>query len=239
MKYLAVVGLLLIPAMVVAQGHVCPSEHAANKGYSAFEEFHNVMAPAWHTAYPANDVKALYAAGPEFERLFPKIAEIEAKMHSPFRKAAFLTHREEFAKLVKEFATAAQASDSGAVMTIMPKLHDAFEMTASALAPMPYPQVDGILVTVGLILDQHMPLNNTEGIVGSTATLTEKMASLTPESLPEPLQPQKEEHVKEFAAWKLLAAEMQTCCDKNDMTGYRKAADSLRTKLSAFVEMYL
>ena len=63
--------------------------------------FHEVMAPTWHTAYPAKDFDALVAAGPKFDSLFKGIADIQPTMKSAKRKAAFLTHREKFAQMVK------------------------------------------------------------------------------------------------------------------------------------------
>jgi|WetSurMetagenome_2_1015567.scaffolds.fasta_scaffold227576_2 hypothetical protein len=235
------IRILLLLALVtsVAYAQTCPSSKAAQAGVSPFETFHKLMHPAWHEAYPAKDYAALMKAAPEFEKAFEGIAALEAKTNNPTRKAAFLEHREEFAGFVKSFAEAAKANDSLKVYEIMPKLHEAFEMTASACLPRPYPEVEAIAVTTHLIVDKHLPANNAEGITGSTETLVLKLQGLTEKSLPAELQEKKAEILPIFAGWTKLAAQMKESLDKKDMTGYKKLADDLSGQVAGFTEKYL
>ncbi len=230
-------ALALLTTLAYAQ--TCPSSRAAKAGISPFETFHKIMHPAWHEAYPAKDFAALMKAAPEFEKAFEAIAALEAKTNNPTRKAAFLQHREEFAGLVKSFASAAKADDSQAVYEIMPELHEAFEMTASACMPRPYPEVEAIAITTHLILDKHLPADNAEGIVGSTETLQEKMKALTEKSLPSELQEKKAEILPLFADWTKLSARMKESLDKKDMAAYKTSAEELKGKVAGFCEKYL
>ena len=56
----------------------------------------------------------------------------------------------------------------------MPRVHEAFEQTAAMLSPYSYPELEGAMMTAGIILEQHIPKNNMEGITGSTETLVTK-----------------------------------------------------------------
>ncbi|MEW6050151.1 MAG: hypothetical protein AB1644_03705 [Candidatus Zixiibacteriota bacterium] len=236
-----IIRALLILTLVAAtvHGQTCPSSKAAKAGISPFETFHVIMHPAWHTAYPAKDYAALVTAAPEFEKAFVAIAELEAKMKNPVRKASFLENREAFASFVKQYAEAAKTGDSLKVYEIMPKLHESFEMTASACLPTPYPELEALTVTTHIIVEKHLPADNTEGITGSTETLVTKVQALTQKSLPESLKTKKGEILPLFTGWGKIAAQLKECCDKKDMTNYKKLVDDLSSQIDGFSEKYL
>lgn len=239
--WICVLTLVFTSMLALAEepGHVCPSDHAANQGFKAFGTFHEVMAPTWHTAYPDKDYDALLAAGPKFDSLFKGIADIQPTMKSVSRKAAFLNHRETFAQMVKAYAAAAKAGLKDSCYVLMPELHEAFEMTASALSPYSYPQLEAAIMTSGIIVEQHIPANNMEGITGSTETLVSKLAALNEETVPAEIKDQASALAKEFQAMNLLAQKMKTSCDQKDMAAYKQQATELNAQLKAAADTYL
>ncbi|PWB74749.1 hypothetical protein C3F09_03410 [candidate division GN15 bacterium] len=239
MRKLVLLAALLVSATVSAADKQCPSDEAAKAGMSPIAGFHEVIAPLWHAAYPDTNYEAMLKAGPDVEKAFGPIAGMEARMKNVGRKAAFLTNREEFSKLVKRYAAACRAGNKDSVYLLLPQLHDAFEKTASACTPTPYPEFDGLMVTVDLILHSHLPKGNVAGTVGSTETLVAKAKNLTPESLPESLQDKKESITPEFEAIRALAGRMQETCSKNEMVKYKALAEELKEKLTAFSADYL
>ena len=58
--------MLFITATITAEPQQCPADKAAEHGYTAYDAFHKLMAPAWHTAWPAKDFGSLFKAGSEF-----------------------------------------------------------------------------------------------------------------------------------------------------------------------------
>ena len=240
MRFWAILtAVLLLSAAAYSADKTCPSDQASNDGISAFESFHKVVAPIWHAAYPDSNFEKMLAAGPDFVKAFGEISAIEPKMKNVSRKAAFLTHREQLADLVKRYDAACKAGNKDSVYALVPPLHEAFEMTASASMPIPYPEFDGLVVTVDLIVNTHLPKNNTNGIVGSTETLVIKSKGLTVESLPAELNSQEKTVAAEFAAIQSLANQMQECCTKNDMAKYKAYAEEMKGKLAAFSDTYL
>lgn len=239
--WISLFAVLVVASLAMAEepGKICPSDHAANKGYDAFGAFHEVMAPTWHKAYPDKDFAALLAAGPKFDSLFKGIADIEPTMKNTKRKAAFLTHREEFAHLVKAYAEAAKAGLQDSCYVLMPTVHEAFEQTAAVVVPYSYPELEGAMMTTGIIVEQHIPKNNAEGITGSTETLVSKVAVLNEKTIPEELKDQQEALVREFAVINELTTQMKECCDKKDMDNYKKHATELSAKLKEISETYL
>ncbi len=242
--------LLIVPSIYAAEpppeeepggGHAsCPAHRAAELGHNPFEAFHKIMAPAWHTAWPDKDYDALLAAGPEFQGAFVGIANMEPTFKTKNRKEAFLKARDSFSKIVEMYAAAAEKGNKETVYDLMPKLHDAFEMTASTLLPVSYPEIEAAMITLNLITQTHLPKKNMEGVVGSTETLVAKFDVLEDTTaIPDDLKEKKKEILTEIAAMKKLARQMKECCGKNDMEQYKEHATELDTKLKKFFEKYI
>jgi len=234
-----VIVVLALAPLVLAADEKCPSAQAANAGVSDFEGFHKVIAPVWHGAYPDSNFDAMLAVGPDFEKAFASIAGMEARMKNVSRKAAFLMNREKLADLVKRYASACKAGDKDSVYVLLPDLHEAFEMTASACLPTTYPEFDGLVVTANLILNRHLPKNNTEGIAGSTETLVAKAKNLTAITLPASLRDKEKVILPELQAIQVLVDQMHKRFTQNDMGKYKSLAEELKGKLAAFAAAYL
>lgn len=238
-NFITVLVVLTMAAVVMAADEKCPSAQVTKAGVSEFDGFHNVIAPVWHGAYPDSNLDAMMAAGPDFEKALIPIAGIEAKMKNVSRKAAFLMNREKLANYVKRYAAACKAGYKDSLYALLPDLHEAFEKTASACLPTPYPEFDGLVVTVNLILNTHLPKNNTKGIIGSTETLVAKAKNLTVSSLPTSLRNKENVFLPEFQAIQALAGQIQECCARKDMAKYKPLAEELKGKLAAFESEYL
>jgi hypothetical protein len=240
---LALLPVLLL-AMAAAAGEqkgesFCPAQRVAEKGQTVFEEFHQVMAPAWHMAWPKKDFDALFAVAPKFEKKFEAIAELKPELPNERRKAAFTSNRDELGKIVAAYAKAAAEGDQETVYELMPKLHDAFEQTASSLLPVHFPEIESALITTRLILETHLPNNNDEGVTGSTETLVTRVSSLNEEAVPEELHESMDEVTSAFAAMKTVVQDMKKCCDSGDMKEYEVHARNLEEMLQQFVTAYL
>jgi len=231
-------GLLILMASL-ALGQACPADKAAEQGHNAFEEFHHVMAPAWHTAYPEKDYEALIAAGPKFAEVFVMLEAETPKFSNDLKKARYERQLKAFKEVVTEYAAAAEAGDKEKVYELMPDVHTAFERTASATLPIKYREFDALVVALQLINDKHLPANNQEGIVGSTERLVEVSELLNEETLPRMLSWDSEEVMAELAKMKKIVADMKKCCDEKDMDGYRKHAEALATETETFEKRYL
>ncbi len=231
--------LLLLSPMLSADEKTCPAHRAAEMGHNPFEAFHAIMAPTWHGAWPDKDYDALLAAGPKFREAFEAIMKLEPEHKTEARQAAFLKQRKEFGELINEYATAAEKGEKEKVYELMPAVHDAFEATASTLLPVYYPEFEGLVITLNLIRETHLPKDNVEGIVGSTETLVAKADNLNEKNIPEELLEHKKGILTEFAVMKELITKMKDCCDKKEMEQYKEHAAALDKAVQAFIENYI
>ena len=242
--------LLIVPLTYAADpqpeeepghGHAgCPAHRVAKMGFTAFHDFHEIMAPAWHGAWPDKNYDTLLAAGPKFKEAFAAIAKMEPTFKTKDRKKAFLKARDSFSRIIEMYAAAAKRGDKETVYDLMPQLHDAFEMTASTLLPVSYPEIEAAVITLNLIMETHLPKKNMEGIVGSTETLVARFVVLADTtSIPDELKERQKEILAEIAAMKKLVLQMKESCDKKDMKSYKEHATELDTKLKGFFEKYI
>lgn len=234
--------VLFSAALTAGEGPVkenCPGDQAAELGLNPFGTFHEVIAPAWHQAWPDKDYDALIAAGPKFEKAFEGIAALTPKFTSKGRQEYFENCRKQFGEIVAMYALAARDGNKDKVYELLPSLHSGFEKTAAATMKIEYKQLDGIAVTMDLILNKHLPDDNKDGILGSTETLVAKVGTLNEETLPDALTWDKEAVMADLAGLKTLAGEMKKCCDSNDMDAYKTRAVEFDKKLKTFYETYL
>lgn len=232
-------AVLVLSAPYAAAQEGCPTDQNATAGYVSFEHFHHVMAPAWHTAWPARDYVALIAAGPQFTEQFKAIEQLNPELVSPTRRPAFVEQRQQFAELVARYGDACRRSDSGLVYKLMPDLHNAFEATAATLVPVNYPEFEGLMVTIDLIVQTHLPDRNMEGLVGSTETLRTKMEHLVAAPLPETLIENENKIRPTLETLRHLVLHMLQAMYQNDIKEYIIYATELKTQAEEFIAVNL
>ena len=233
-------AVILLTASILSAGETsCPADRASEIGFDPFGDFHHLMAPVWHTAWAEKDYETLLAAGPKFKELFKPIAEMTPQLKSEKRLEIFNKNRTEFGKTVALFADACAIGDKEKAYEIMPHLHDTFEMTASALLPLHYPEFDGFVISFNLLNENHIPTNNIDGIKGTVETLTAKVNGLNEETIPEELLDEKTSIMEDFAKIQKMVGILQECCDKNDMEKLKKEAGELSVVIDTFVQKYI
>lgn len=239
LKYVSLVIIMALAAPLGAQEETCPGNRVGSLGFTPFEEFHAVMAPAWHHAWPEEDYRALFSAGSEFSDRFKKIAFLKPEFKTDARREAFLEHRREFAQLVRDYHEACRSKDSAAVMEIMPELHDAFEGTAATLLPVHYPEFEGFVVTLNLIIETHLPRNNREGLTGSTETLIRKAEVLSSETVPAELSEASEEVVKRQETFRELSHRLSQALADDDMDAFKTTLSQLEQEVERFIADFI
>lgn len=232
-------SLLILLAPYASAQEGCPADQAAAAGFVSFEHFHHVMAPAWHTAWPAKDYAALIAAGPKFTERFTAIAQMNPALVPAVRRPAFIQQRQQLAELVKQYADACQQSDSDLVYKLMPDLHSAFEATATTLLPVRFPEFEGLMVTLDLIVQTHLPSRNKVGLVGSTETLRIKMEHLITAPLPDVLTENENRIRSTLEALRHLVLHMLQAMYQDDIKMYIIYATELKTQSDEFISLNL
>ena len=239
MKRSVIVVVFILIAAGARAHEDCPADRAATAGFAPFETFHHIMAPAWHQAWPKKDYEALLAAGPKFVEAFVAIEQLKPHLKSEVRRQSFVEQRQLFGKLIIKYAEACEQADSVLVYQLMPDLHDAFEATAATLLPVSFPEFEGLVITLDIIVGTHLPGNNVKGLVGSTETLLTKMENLIVAPLPTEFEAAEDEIKPKLEMMRHLVLHMLEALYQNNIKEYIIYATELRVQTDEFIALYL
>ena len=234
MKALTSLALLFCLAMTATA-----QDNSVKMLTDKFDAFHDIMHPAWHEAYPNKDYQAILASGPKFEEAFAQIAPIDPRIPNSIRYTRYASDRKIMSDHVAEFAAACKAKDEQLAYKLLPDLHTAFENAMSQLYPLEFKPIDGILVSVDVILDMHSPSENWDGMAGSTETILMKLDYITDSSFTAEVAPYLERMKAEFKNAGLIAREMAASVEKKDLAAFRTKATALKSMMEAMRENYL
>lgn len=217
----------------------CPAHIASELGHNAFGDMHMVIAPAWHDAWPNKNYEMLIEYAPKLEKAYQAVAEMQPKFKVEARQERFESRRDALGDYIKKYSEAAKNGDKEQVYALMPDLHEAFEQAAASLIPIQYPEFEGIDVTSSVILEEHVPADNQEGIVGSTETLMTQLDALTEETIPEDLTYFKKDILDRFEKMRERVAKMKDCCDNGTMDVYKEHCMAFRATVTKFRSDFL
>ncbi len=99
------------------------------------EEFHEIIYPIWHTAYPEKDIAALKGFVPEIERLAGRIYGAALPGILRDKEPKWQAGLAEFRRSVEAYAAAAQGTDDQALLDAAEALHARYEMLVRTIRP--------------------------------------------------------------------------------------------------------
>jgi hypothetical protein len=203
----------------------CPADQAADQGIKTLGQLHEIMAPAWHEAYPAHDYTVLGEAIVKFEAMIPTLEGMKPVFKIDQRRDKFQAARTQFIDLVNRGKTASEAGDNEALEAIYPDLHNNFEEMAYYLLPLQYPEYKSLRVVVDLMIDTHLKNGDYKAIVSSLEALKIKNDQLRKAPLPEDLTDVAEQVKADLGVIDAQCRELETACGS---TSTKNIDDSLR-----------
>ena len=192
-------------------------------------EFHEIIYPIWHTAYPEKDYAALREYVPEVNRLAKNV--FEAKLPGILRdkKAKWNEGLEELKKAVEDYNKAASGEDNQALLDAAEVLHAKFEMLVRLIRPV-LKEIDEFHKILYVVFHKHLPNKEFDKIKAVSDDFILKAEAITKATLPKRLEAKKDEFA--VAATELLEAskKLKDSCANQDGEAIEKAVDSLHTK---------
>ena len=218
---------MLAPTCLFASGTVQNEETESR--VAELSDFHEIIYPLWHTAFPEKDYKALRDYVPEINRLARRL--FEAKLPGILRdkKAKWEEGLEQMKKAVKDYNEAASGEDDQALLDATEALHAKFEMMVRIIRPV-LKEVDDFHKVLYVVYHKYLPENNFDDIETASIDLVQKAEAITRAALPQRLEGKKEE----FSAaakdlWEASQKLHQTCMAANT-EAIEKAVEYLHTK---------
>jgi hypothetical protein len=196
----------------------------------AMDDFHEVLAPLWHEAYPKKDFKAIREQAPLFQKkLFvllraplPNNLE-EEKLDSLFIKRQMLSF------YVSQFGMAAADTVDSALASALEQMHGAYEELAKVFA-VEIKELDSFHETLYFIWHDALPKKNYSAIKETVPVLKAEIDSLMKVSLPYGCTKNKEEFEKKRTALKDAVYQVALVCQKGTNQQIEEALNLMHEK---------
>jgi hypothetical protein len=192
-------------------------------------DFHEIIYPIWHTAYPEKDYAALREYVPEVNRLAKNV--FNAKLPGILRdkKAKWDEGLEQLKKAVEDYNKAAAGEDNQALLDAAEVLHAKFEMMVRLIRPV-LKEIDEFHKVLYVVYHKYLPNKEFDKIKSVNDDFILKAEAITKATLPKRLEAKTDAYAA--AAKELLEAskKLKKTCETQDTDAVEKAVDFLHTK---------
>jgi hypothetical protein len=154
-------------------------------------DFHEVIYPIWHTAFPAKDYKALRGFLSEIEAGVAKINAAVLPGILREKKQAWESGLAELNKAVEAYKKAAAGSEDQALLDAAELLHMRFEMQVRAIRPVAK-EVDAYHKVLYVVYHKYLPEKKYAEIGIVAADMAAKAEAITKATLSKRLEPKTE-----------------------------------------------
>ncbi len=198
-RFILIIFLLGLGFVIIAEQMPNPETEST---VPELIDFHDIIYPIWHTAFPAKDYTALRGF---VAAINDQAAKINASVLPGIlreKKQAWESGLAEFNLAVTAYGKAASGSDDQALLDAAELLHARFEMLVRAIRPVAK-EVDAYHKVLYVVYHRYLPEKNYAEIGKVAADMVAKAEAITKATLSPRLAPKTEAF--QAAAAKLLA----------------------------------
>jgi hypothetical protein len=203
-------------------GFILPAEHIPDPETEStvpeLIDFHEVIYPIWHTAYPAKDYQALRGFLPAIEAGMARINAAALPGILRDKKQAWESGLAEFNKAVTAYKTAVAGTDDQALLDAAELLHMRFELQVRAIRPVAK-EVDAYHKVLYVVFHKYLPEKKYADICAAAPDMVARAEAVAKATLSPRLAAKAEAFqaaaAKLLAETRLLEAAGKTCLEKD------------------------
>jgi hypothetical protein len=139
--------------------------------------FHDIIYPMWHDAYPAKDYNALKGFVQRIKSCMDSINKAELPGILREKETAWKSQLNELNNSAQNYYSAASGNDNNALLTAAEKLHSSYEKMVRVLRPA-LKEIDAFHQTLYIIYHKLLPDSKFDEIAGLTGTLITKAEAI-------------------------------------------------------------
>lgn len=222
----------LAAAMTAAQA---PQEPTAS--VPAFDKFHDVIMPMWHTAYPAKDGPALRKVAKDVEDGVAAIAAAPLPGMLREKEAAWAKGLVELKAAGANYVKAAAGTDDQALLKAAERLHTAYEAQGQVIRP-PVPAMNQFHKSLYLVQHTYVPEKNWGAVCKASGELHARAQAVAGSTLPKRLEPKATQFKTESAGLVADAAALVAACQVNEPAGIEKATGTLHARYEGLAKVF-
>jgi hypothetical protein len=191
-------------------------------------EFHDVVYPVWHVAYPEKDYQAIRDAVPEFKEKMEVIEKAELPGFYREKKDDYEKKREALAKAVLDLEEKSKGTDNEALLKAAENLHSAYEQLVRVFAPR-VKELENFHLVLYTLIHEALPNKDYNAIKASTPALQEKMNLLMKAELPEKSKDITPEFSEKRKVLQASVNELVKACNGKDNKKIEEKLDKMHT----------
>lgn len=227
--FISVLFLLLLFCPICLSASIATQTEETESRVEELSEFHEIIYPIWHTAYPEKDYEALREYIPEVNRLAKNV--FNAKLPGILRdkQAKWDEGLEQLKKAVEDYNKAAAGEDNQALLDAAEALHAKFEMMVRLIRPV-LKEMDDFHKVLYVVYHKYLPNKEYGNIRSVSDDMILKAEAITDAKLPTRLEAKNDDFSS--AAQELLEAskKLKATCLTGNTDLVEKAVEFLHTK---------
>lgn len=228
---LFLVLILLNVQNILAQDEECVDE--TDTKIPALIEFHDIMHPIWHTAYPAKDIDALKGYVEEVNTRAEKIYNVKLPGILREKEAKWKKGVEEFKAAVEKYNDAANSGDDQALLDAAEELHTKYENLVRIIRPI-VKELEDFHKVLYVIYHKYLPEKKWSDIKNQCDSLKEKAQKVYEAKLPKRLEAKTDEYKK--LAQELIQSIDKLC--KTEDEDLAPAVEAMHDKYVAIQDLF-
>jgi hypothetical protein len=201
------------------------------------EEFHEIIYPIWHTAYPSKDIEALKGFVEEINKLAAPIYAVKLPGILRDKQAKWDAGIAEFRKSVDAYNAAAKGSDDQALLDAAEALHARYEGLVRAIRPV-LKEVDAYHQTLYIVFHKLLPAGKWAEIKTAAAELATKADAVVGATLSKRLESRADAYKAAAAELKTATTALVAAGEKGDAASIEAAVNAVHTKYQALEKVF-
>jgi hypothetical protein len=173
--FICVLSVLFSSSVTLAQTKVDPAEISSS--VQELTDFHDIIYPMWHDAYPAKDYNALKGLVPKIKSSMESINKAKLPGILREKETAWKSQLNELNNSAQNYYSAANGNDNIALLTAAEKLHSSYEKMVRVLSPA-LKEIDDFHQTLYIIYHKLLPDSKFDEIAGLTGILITKAEAI-------------------------------------------------------------
>lgn len=189
-----IILLLFVCAGFQVNGWIDSQQEETESTVPELMEFHSIIYPIWHDAYPDKNYEALRSYVDEINSLAEKVYTASLPGILRDKQAKWEEGLNAFKKSVEDYNSAAAGDDNEALLQAAEDLHAKYEMMVRIIRPV-LKEVDEFHKVLYVIYHKYLPENEYDKIKSVMEDLLVKAEAITQAELPKRLADKNKEFI--------------------------------------------
>lgn len=211
--------------------------HETNSSIPELSDFHDIIYPIWHTAYPEKDYAALRSYKEEVNTKAEKIFAVNLPGILREKQAKWDEGLKEFKKTVDGYNSAVAGTDDKALMDAAENLHSKYEMLVRVIRPV-LKEVDAFHQVLYVVYHKDLPAKDFKAISEKSGEFVTKAEAITHAKLSKRMESRTEKFNAASVDLLTAAKALDKVCKEKKDEGIGSAVEVMHTKYQALEAVF-